>query len=126
MDLPVPSQKPSRITAIAVMTLVSGIINILWSAGLFLAIAAFGISTLLIGCICLPFGIFPLALGIVEILYAAKLLRNPISPTLKPAYYIAVMEIIDTLFGNVLALIVGVAALIFYNDPAVRSYFGDT
>ena len=126
MNLPNPSRKPDLATAIAVMTLVSGILNIFWSIGLFLASVAFGLSTFFIGCICLPLAVYPLGLGIIEILYASRLMRNPISPTLKPAYYIAVLEIIDTLLGNVLALVVGVLALIFYNDPAVRRYFGET
>ncbi|MGB7537500.1 MAG: hypothetical protein WBM17_03070 [Anaerolineales bacterium] len=126
MDLAVPTQKPDRLTAVAAMTLISGILNLFWSIGIFLAIAVFGVGTFLIGCICLPLGLYPLALGILEIVYAAKLLRNPVSPDLKPAYHIAVMEIIDTLFGNVMALIVGVAALIFYNDVAIRRFFGET
>jgi hypothetical protein len=126
MDPAVPPQKPDRLTAIAVMTLVSGILNIFWSIGLFLAIAAIGVGTFLIGCICLPLGFYPLVLGILEIIYAVKLLRNPISPELKPAYILAVLEIIDTLFGNVIALITGVVALILYNDVAVRRHFGET
>jgi hypothetical protein len=126
MEQAIPEQKPDRLTAIAVMTLVSGIFNLFWSIGIFILVAIFGVGTLLIGCICLPLCIYPLALGILEIVYAAKLLRNPISPQLKPAYHIAVMEIIDMLFGNAIALIAGVMALILYNDVAVRRYFGET
>jgi hypothetical protein len=126
MDLPVPSQKPDRLTTLAVMTLVSGIINLFWSAVIFLGVAVFGIGTFLIGCICVPLGFYPLVLGILEILYAAKLLRNPVPSELKPAYHIAVMQLIDALFGNVIALIVGVTALILYNDPAIRRFFGET
>ena len=126
MDQAVREQKPDRLTAIAVMTLISGIVNLFWSIGIFLLVAAIGAGTLLIGCVCLPLGIYPLALGMLEIVYAAKLLRNPIPPGLKPAYHIAVMEIIDMLFGNAIALIAGVAALILYNDVAVRRYFGET
>jgi hypothetical protein len=126
MDLPEPLQKPDRLSTLAVMTLVSGILNLAWSALVFLGAAVFGIGTFLIGCICLPLGFYPLLLGILEIIYAAKLLRNPVASELKPAYYIAVMEIIDALFGNVISLIVGVAALILYNDPAIRRFFGET
>ncbi len=122
----VPEHKPDRLTAIAVLTLISGITNLFWSIGIFLLVAVFGVGTLLIGCICLPLGFYPLILGILEIVYAAKLLRNPIPPGLKPAYHIAIMEIIDMLFGNAFALIVGVAALILFNDVAVRRYFGET
>ena len=63
MDQAVPEQKPDRLTAIAVMTLISGIVNLFWSIGIFLLVAAFGVGTLLIGCICLPLGFYPLALG---------------------------------------------------------------
>jgi hypothetical protein len=126
MDLAAPSQKPDRLTAVAVMTLVSGIINFVWSAAVFVTAAAFGVITFPFGCICLPLGLYPLILGILEIIHAVKLLRTPISPAVKPAYHIAVMEIIDTLFGNVIALVIGVAALILYNDVAVRRYFGET
>jgi hypothetical protein len=125
VDAQNPSSKPDRVTTLAVMTLVSGILNLFWSAGVFLAVVAFGFSTLFVGCLCLPLGIYPLILGIVEIVYAGRLLRSPISPETKPAYYIAVMEIIDMLFGNIVALVTGVLALIFYNDPLVRRYFGE-
>jgi hypothetical protein len=121
-----PDRKPDRITAIAVLTLVSGILNIFWSMGVFLGTVMLGLSTFLIGCICIPLGVYPLALGIAEIVYAARLMRHPIDPGLKPSYVIAVLEIGDTLLGNVLALVVGVLALIFYNDPGVRRYFGET
>lgn len=126
MNPPMPQQKPDRLIAVGVMILISGILNILWGMGLFFAITILGLGTLLIGCLCLPMGAFPLVLGILEILYAAKLLRRQMHPNVKPAYYIAVMEIIDMLFGNVIALVVGVATLILYNDVAVRRYFGET
>jgi hypothetical protein len=121
-----PPQRPDRLTAIAIMTLLSGILNLFWSLVVFLAVLLFGFGTLLLGCICLPLGLYPLGLGILEIVYAVRLLRNHVPPALKPAYHIAVMEVIDTLFGNLPALIVGVLALIFYNDPAVRRFFGET
>jgi hypothetical protein len=121
-----PFRRPDRLTAIAVMTLLSGILNFLWSPVVFLIIVLFGFGTFLVGCLCLPLSLYPLILGIFEILYAVKLLRAPTPPALKPAYHIAVMEIIDTLFGNIPALIVGVLALIFYNDLAVRRFFGET
>ena len=85
-----------------------------------------GVGTFFIGCLCLPLGFFPLLLGILEIRYAAQLLRNPAAPALKPAFYLAFMEILETLLGNVISLIVGVTALILYNDVEVRRYFGET
>ncbi len=126
MDFASSNRKPDLVTAIAVLTLVSGILNLFWSIGVFIGAVVLGLGTLLVGCICIPLGAYPLALGTAEIVYAARLLKHPIDPALKPSYVIAVLEIIDMLLGNVLSLVVGVLALIFYNDPAVRRYFGET
>jgi hypothetical protein len=126
MSISVPAHKPDRLTAVGILTLIGGIFNLFWSVGLFLAIAAFGVGTFFIGCLCLPLCCYPLILGILEIRFSVELLRQPASPSLKPAYYLAVLEIINTLLGNVFSLIVGVVALIFYNDQEVRRFFGET
>jgi hypothetical protein len=117
--------RPSRVTVIAVLTLSSGILNFIWSIGLCFAFILLGMGTFLIGCLCLPVALYPLLLGILEVVFAVKLFRRPAPPAIKPAYHIAVMEIIAALLGNIAALIVGVTALIFYNDRSVRGYFGE-
>jgi hypothetical protein len=79
MNTSYPEQKPGLITAIAVMTLTSGIINLFWG---FVA-SATALGTL-IGVICLPITILPTILGIFEIVYAAKLLSaqpQPVQPS---------------------------------------------
>jgi hypothetical protein len=126
MDIAQTNRKPDLVTAIAVLTLASGILNLFWSIGVFLGAVVLGLGTFLVGCLCIPLGVYPLALGIAEIVYAARLMKQPAPADLKPSYAIAILEIIDTLLGNVLALVAGVLALIFYNDPAVRRYFGET
>jgi uncharacterized membrane protein (DUF2068 family) len=126
MDSDQATRKPDLVTAIAVMTLISGILNLLWSFGMFVGAVVLGLGTFFVGCICLPFGLYPLALGVAEIVYASRLLRHPPAPNVKPSYAIAVLEIIDMLAGNALALVTGVMALIFYNDPSVRRFFGET
>lgn len=125
MSETLPMERPSRVTTIAGLTLASGILNFFWSAGLGFAFVLLGAGTFLIGCLCLPVALYPLLLGILEVAYAFRLLRRPPPPSMKPAYHIAVMEIIAALLGNIPALIVGVAALISYNDRAVRGYFGE-
>jgi hypothetical protein len=120
-----PMERPSRVTAIAALTLASGVLNLLWSAALGMGFVLLGAGTFLIGCLCLPVALYPLLLGILETTYAVKLLRRPVAYPVKPAYHIAVMEILDALVGNFPALVVGVAALIFYNDRAVRGFFGE-
>lgn len=119
---PVADQKPGMVTAIAIMTLINGILNIFWSLGLAcgLLLNFWWVLPLL----CLPFAAYPLVLGILEIIYATKLLPAQPKPV-QPAKWLAIMEICDILLGNVISLIVGILALVFYNDPTVQAYFAD-
>ena len=110
-------QKPTLVNVIAWTTLASGIVNIVWG----LAASGTALATI-IGIICTPITILPTILGVFEILYAAKLLSNPPQPV-KPSTNIAVFEIACVLTGNVFAMVVGILALVFYNDQIVRDYF---
>ena len=66
--------KPSLVMAIALMTLVNGIFNLIW--GVSLIGGTFGLSLL-----CFPVPLFPIILGGFEIAYAIKLLDNPPNPS---------------------------------------------
>lgn len=114
-----PLEKPGMVTALGVLTLVSGIINILTGLGLTggLVLGTFGI-----GLLCAPITVLPAVLGVFEILYAIKILANPPVPV-QFSQTIAILEICCILFGNVIALVVGILALVFYSDAQVRSYF---
>lgn len=142
------SAKPSLVTTIAVMTLVSGIFNLLGGVsalvgGVFVGIifgfmprmfsayefrdARFvGPMMLAIGVITfillVVLGIYFLVLAFLELRYGIRLLANP-PGVIRPARHIAVMEIIAIVGGNIIAAVVGVLALVFYNDPAVQQYF---
>jgi hypothetical protein len=117
MNMQYSQQKPGLITAIAVMTLTSGIINLFWG---FVA-SATALGTI-VGVICLPITILPTILGIFEIIYAAKLLSAQPQPV-QPSTSIAVFEIVTVLMGNIFSMVVGILALIFYNDLTVKEYF---
>ncbi|MBC7879407.1 MAG: hypothetical protein H7Y59_19740 [Anaerolineales bacterium] len=112
-----PNQKPGLVTAIAVMTLTSGIINLFWGF-----IASATVLSTLVGIVCLPITILPTILGIFEIIYAAKLLSAQPQPV-RPSQSIAVFQILMFLVGNIFSLIVGILSLIFYNDLTVKDYF---
>jgi hypothetical protein len=114
-----PTEKPGMFTALAISTLVSGILNILLGLGLTAAIV---LGTIGIGIICAPLTILPSILGIFEILYAVKLLANPPQPV-QPSQAIAILEICSILFGGVIQAGVGIFALVAYSDATVKQYF---
>jgi hypothetical protein len=99
------------------MTLASGIVNLFWG------IAASGaVLSTFIGVVCTPITILPTILGIFEIIYAAKLMSNP-PQQVQPSTNIAILEIVCVLVGNIFAVVVGILALVFYNDLIVKDYF---
>lgn len=111
--------KPTLVTLIAVMTLISGLVNLVWGWG---GTAAIVLGTLGLGLLCAPITILPGILGLFEISYALKLLGEP-HQLIRPSQNIAILEIVCILAGNFLSAMVGILALIFYNDPAVIEHF---
>ncbi len=109
--------RPGMVTAIAIMALVSGIVNVIWGV-----VAAGSVLASIVFACLVPFAVLPTVLGVFEIIYAAKLLYNPPQP-IRPSNTIAILEIATILFGNVFSMVVGILALVFYNDPQVRDYF---
>jgi hypothetical protein len=108
------AHKPGKVQAIAILTLGNGILNILWGLGM----AGGHLWTI----VCWPIGAYPIVLGVLEIVYAAKLLSaNP--GAVQPARYLGIMEICAVLMGNVVSLVVGILVLAFYDDLEVKAYF---
>ena len=113
------TQKPGLFTALSIITLLSGILNIIYGLTVTALIV---IGTIGIGLVCAPVTILPTILGIFEILYAVKLLSNPQLPV-RFSQPIAILEICCLLTGNILSAVAGILALVFYNDPSVQQYF---
>lgn len=112
-----PPRKPGKLTAIAVLMLISGILNCFWS----LLLLIYAIPTICFSLIPLP---LVLVSGIMEIIHASKLLKEPIA-VYKPAPGIAVLEICCVITCNMYALVAGILNLIFWGDPQVKQYYRD-
>ena len=120
--------KPGKVQALAIMTLIDGILNIVvvglgWGLGILVTIvgtAGIGFFVL----ICCPVPIYAVVLGILEIILAAKLLPEPAKVKEFPKY-LAVMQIINVISGGILSIVTGILALVFANDPEVMSYFAN-
>jgi hypothetical protein len=101
------------------MTLISGIVNVFWGV-----IASHSAISTIIGILCVPITILPAILGVVEIVYAARLLGGSAQPA-RPSTGIAALEIACILVGNAFSMVVGILALVFYNDQIVKRYFDE-
>jgi len=113
------SEKPGMFTALSILTLVSGILNIFYGLTITGLIV---VGTIGLGLLCAPITILPSIFGVFEILYAIKLLSNPQQPV-RFSQAIAIIEICCFITGNVLSAVAGVLALVFYNDASVKAYF---
>jgi len=109
--------KPGYVQAIAIMCLADGILSLLGGAALVI-IYLCGIVTIC----CTPLGIYCLVLGVFEVIYATKLLPDPIQPV-PPAKYVAIMQIINIINFDPIAPTIGILSLVFYSDPKVKAYF---
>jgi len=117
--LPSGSGMPGMVQALAIMTIINGILNILYGVSVTTAIV---LGTFFLGILCAPITILPVILGIFEIIYAIKLLANPPQPV-KPSQTLAILEIVAVISGNIISAVVGVLALVFYADANVKAYF---
>lgn len=116
-DEPMKS-KPEKVQLITIITLISGIINLLYGLGFTFLII---LGTIGFGIICAPITILPAVLGLFEIIFAAKLLGD--SPR-KPGnlQVLAILEIVAIITGNIFSVAAGILNLVFMNNPEVASY----
>ncbi len=107
-----PQQKPGKIQAIAIITLVQGIMAIIGGLGL-------GLSTM---CIYVPF-VYGIVYGIMATIKGSAMLGQNPWPAYQTVRTTAIMGIVnvincDFMFG----LAGGIVILVFLNDPEVKAY----
>lgn len=107
---PTPPNKPNHLQTIGLMCLGDSILLILW-----ITMSGF-VSLIPLG------GLYMLAISILNIKYANKLLSNPIKAR-EPNKLLAWMQIFSLFTGDVVSPIVGVLSLFLYRNQAVEHYF---
>jgi len=109
--------RPGMLQAAGIFMIVDGFANLLWALVLGLSFAC-----TVVFIFCGVIAIYPLVLGIFEIIEGQKLLRHPPVRREVPTW-LGVMQLINALSGNGLSLIAGIITLIAANDDGVRHYF---
>ena len=119
-----PAERPGKAQAIGILNVIDGVLNLLWSPTLAFIILTAGIATLGFGCLLLPLAALPMVTGILALISGLRLL-NDRNGQARPDIGVAVLQIANVLSGNVISLGIGIAALVLYNDPEVKDYFGN-
>jgi hypothetical protein len=111
-------ERPGKVQAIGIMTLIGGIVACL--LGLNLLVIG-GLSSM--GLCCLwPGGYYSLVLGILAIIKGSHLLGKE-ADRMAPPKGIAIMMIINIINGDIICTVMGILILVFCSDPEVEEYF---
>jgi hypothetical protein len=112
--------KPEKFQAIAIIQLVSGILEVISGLGFNLWGFIAGVYSFGIGCLLIPFGIYLLVVGTLAIISGAMGLGgNPVHKLYKP---VAIMQIVGIICCDAWGLISGILCLIFLSEPAVKDF----
>jgi len=119
-------RKPGKVQAIAIMTLVGGILAILTSLGWLAYEGIFAAASMGIGLVCClwPAPYYGLVVGIMATVKGSQLIGD--KAHLQPApKAIAIMQIINIVNGDMANCVMGIISLVFLNEPEVQRYFRD-
>jgi predicted Zn finger-like uncharacterized protein len=123
-DRPRRREKPGKVQAIAIMTLVGGILATLASVGILGYIGLVGVASMGVGLICClwPGPYYGLAVGIMGIVKGSQLLGENAHRSAPPTA-VAVMQIINVINGDFVNLTLGILTLVFLSEPEVKRFF---
>lgn len=109
-------EKPGKVQAIAIMTLIGGILALLYG----LSLLGFGVAS----CIGLlwPGTYYALVLGIMGVIRGSQLLGDKAYKE-SPPQGIAIMMIINVINCDLMNLTLGILVLVFLGDEEVKDYF---
>ena len=103
--------KPGKLQAVAIMTLVGGILALLTCFGI-------ALGTMFIY---IPW-IYSLVLGVMAIMKGSQMLGSNPAPAFASARTIAIMQIVNIINCDMVNLTLGIITLVFLNDPEVREH----
>ena len=102
---------PGKVQAIGIMTLVGGIMALMYCLGWGLATLGFWIPW-----------IYSLVLGIMAIMKGSQMLGSNPAPAFASARTIAIMQIVNIINCDMVNLTLGIITLVFLSDPEVREH----
>ena len=111
-------ERPGKFQAVAVMTLVGGIVSLLWT----LLVAWAGLTSLFFVCCFIPSGLYSFIAGILITVQGARLLGQNARLILPRTASAATLMIVCILAFNPICLVLGIINHWLLNDPAVREY----
>jgi hypothetical protein len=115
LSMPIPAPvKPGKVQAIAIMTLIGGILAAIW------AVIDFMLGFVL--CITFLMAIYEVVLAVLAISKGAKLLGAN-AHLEAPPKATAIMQIINIVSFDVVNLVLGILILVFLSDRQVESYY---
>ncbi|HIL25559.1 MAG TPA: DUF4339 domain-containing protein [Verrucomicrobia bacterium] len=110
--------RPGKFQAVAVMTLVGGIVSLLWT----LLVAWAGLASFLFVCCFIPSGLYSFIAGILITVQGARLLGQNAGHILPRTASSATLLIVCILAFNPICLVLGIINHWLLNDEAVRKY----
>ena len=117
-----PNVKPGKVQAIAIMTLVGGILAILASLAWATYVIIFGMLSFGLLCVFIVFPIYQLTAGIILTVRGAQMLGKNPQAAYSSAKSSAILQIICIICCDVFNLVMGIVSLVNQGDPQVRAY----
>lgn len=118
---PLAPPRPSTFTAVAIMVLVSGVLNLIAAMSSLIWVLTVAVATFGLGCFLIVVPVYFLVLGIFEVKLATRLMPDP--PTIREIpQHVPIMEILCILFCNPVPPVVGILTLILSKDEQFQAY----
>lgn len=117
-------ERPGKVQAIAIMTLIGGIVACLNAAGVLAYMGIMGAATMGFGCLCClwPGPYYGLTAGILAIVKGSQLLGER-ARSLPPPKGTAILLIVNIVNLDVIGLVLGIIILVFCGDPEVEEFY---